>query len=185
MGECGGLVRIDLGLFFLWKDMVILKGLILNNFQLRRVWWSWKDWFVTISTLKGFEDLKGLIFNHCHLGNMQWSWKTWFLIISNFERGWWSWTGLFSTSSLWKHVVVSKGLVLDNFQFRKVVVVLKGLLFWQFPAGEGMVVLHKVILFYNLHFGRIWWSWMDWFWTKFNSGGCGGLISFAFGQFSL
>ena len=30
---------------------VVLKEIIFNSFYVGRVWWSWKNWFLTVSTL--------------------------------------------------------------------------------------------------------------------------------------
>ena len=32
--------------------MVVLKELISNNFYFEKVWWSGKNWFLTVSTLR-------------------------------------------------------------------------------------------------------------------------------------
>ena len=69
------------------EGVVFLTGLILDNFYCGRIWWSWKDWFWTVSTfrecggleragfqhflpLKGVAVLKGVIFNNFHFGWM-------------------------------------------------------------------------------------------------------------------
>ena len=31
--------------FSVWEDVIGLEGVILDNFNFRGVWWSWKDWF--------------------------------------------------------------------------------------------------------------------------------------------
>ena len=52
-GRCGGLERTDFEQFLLWDDVVVLKEQILNSFYFGRVWWSWKNWFWTVSTFGG------------------------------------------------------------------------------------------------------------------------------------
>ena len=46
--------------------------------------------------------------------------------------------------------------------------------FEQFLLWEGMVVLKELIL-NSFYFGRVWWSWKDWFWRVSTLGGFGGL----------
>ena len=51
---CGGLERTDFLQFLLWgKSVMVLKELIFYSFYVGRVWWSWKNWFLTVSTLGG------------------------------------------------------------------------------------------------------------------------------------
>ena len=43
--HCSGVMedracKVDFQHFSLWEDMVVLKGVILDNFDLGRVWWS-------------------------------------------------------------------------------------------------------------------------------------------------
>ena len=71
----------------------------LNIFYFGRVWWSWKKWFWTVSTLEGcsgleitdFEQfllweggvvMKELILNSFYFGRVGWSWKNWFWTFS-------------------------------------------------------------------------------------------------------
>ena len=78
-----------------WEGVVVLKELILNSFYFGRVWWSWKNWFWTVCTLRGYgghertdfeqfvlwEDvvvMKELILNSFYFGRVWWSWKNWF-----------------------------------------------------------------------------------------------------------
>ena len=75
------------GLSYLWAGVVVLKELILNSFYFGQMWWSWKNWFSTVSTLGGcggleitdFEQflllaglvvLKELIFNSFYFGRV-------------------------------------------------------------------------------------------------------------------
>ena len=37
------------------------------------------------------------------------------------------------------------------------------------------VVVLKEVIFNSFYFGRMWWSWNNWFLTVSNFGGCGGL----------
>ena len=46
--------------------------------------------------------------------------------------------------------------------------------FSQFLLWEGVLAL-KELIFYSLYFGRVWWSWKNWFWTVSTLSGCGGL----------
>ena len=41
---------INIQPLLLSEDMVILKGPMFNYFYFGRMWWSWKDWFLTIFT---------------------------------------------------------------------------------------------------------------------------------------
>ena len=64
--------------------------------------------------------------------------------------------------------------------------VLKGLEFCQFLLGESVVPL-KGLIFSNFHFGRMWLTWKDSFFTVSIFGGCGSLVrtdfeSFHFGR---
>ena len=108
-----------------------LERTYFQQFQLGRIWWSWKDWFFTISTLKagsgpgknwflqfspweGLAVLKGLIFSNFLFA------KAW-----NIERTGFGylplWAGCgglegdFVQFLLWEGVVVLKGLVFNNF----------------------------------------------------------------------
>ena len=49
---------------------------------------------------------------------------------------------------------------------------------------EGMVVLKELIL-NSFYFGRVWWSWKNWFWTVCTLGGYGGHERTDFEQFVL
>ena len=133
--------------FLLWEGMVVLKEMILNSFYFvrMRVWWSWKNWFWTVSTLWGcgglersdFEQfllcegvvvLKELIMNSFYFVMVWWSWKKWFLTVSTL----WGCGGLERTD------------------------------FEQFLLLEGVVVL-KELIFNSFYFVRVWWSWKNWF----------------------
>ena len=60
---CGGLERSEFEQFLLWEGVVVLKELNLNSFYFVTVWWSWKNWFWTVSILEGVVVLKELILN--------------------------------------------------------------------------------------------------------------------------
>ena len=48
--------------FYFKKGMEVLKELIFNSFCFWRVWWSWKNSFLTLSTLGGCGGLKKIDF---------------------------------------------------------------------------------------------------------------------------
>ena len=56
--------------------------------------------------------------------------------------------------------------------------------FEHFLLWEGVVVLKEVIL-NSFYFGRVWWSWNNWFWTVGTLGGWGGHERTDFEQFLL
>ena len=58
--------------FLLWKGLMVLKGLILDSSELRKVWCSWKDWFLTISTFGGCGCHERTDFNYFYFGRI-WS----------------------------------------------------------------------------------------------------------------
>ena len=51
---------------------MVLKELIFNSFYFGRVWWSWKNLFLTVSTLGGSGGLERTDFNSFYFGRM-WS----------------------------------------------------------------------------------------------------------------
>ena len=85
-----GVLALHWLLFFqspLWKGVVVLKGTVLDNYHIGRMWWSWNHWFWIHFTLggcgglemtdfrffsfyKGFVDLKGLICDNFHFGRI-------------------------------------------------------------------------------------------------------------------
>ena len=104
--ECGVVLKeIIFHSFYCWECVVIMKELIFNSLYFGRVWWSWKNWFLTVSTLvehggpKRTDFLQFLIwdglvvlrkktdFNSFSFRGMWWSWKNWFLTVSTL--GWW------------------------------------------------------------------------------------------------
>ena len=122
------------------------------------------DWLWTVSILGGcgglertyFEQfllwegvvvMKELIFHSCYFGRVWWCWKNWFWTVSTLGGC----GGLertdFEQFLLWEGVVV---------------------------GCSGVVVL-KELTFNSFYFGRVWWSWKNWFWTVSTLGGCGGL----------
>ena len=239
-GSSGGLERTDFEQFQLWDRVVVFKALILNNFYFGRVWWSWKNWFWTVSTLGGCGGLERTDFEQfLLLGVVWWSWKDWFWTVSTlgqgvvvlkelilnsfyFGRVWWSWQNWFWTVStlggcgglkrtdfeqfltFGQGVVVIKELILKTFYFGRVrwswknwlwtVSTLEGCggrcgglertNFEQFLLWDSVVVLKELIL-NSFYFGRVWWSWKNWFLTVSTLGGCGGLERTDFEQFLL
>ena len=174
--------------FLLWEGEVVLKELILNSFYFVTVWWSWKNWFWTVSTLgqygglerTDFEQfllwdsmvvLKELIYNSFYFGRVWWSWKNWISTVSalegccGLER-----TNLGTVSTLGRCGSLERT---DCEQF----------LLWK-GVEVGVVVLKELIL-NSFYFGRVWWSWKNWFWTVSTLGQCGGLERIHFEQFLL
>ena len=135
----------------------MLKELILDSSYFGSMWWCWKNWFWTVSTLSGcgglertdfeqfllWEDvvvvMKELILNSLYFGRVWWSWKNWFWMVPS---------------------LVGCGDVERND-------------FEQFLLFEDVVVLKELIL-NSFYFGRVWWCWKKWFWTVFTFGGVGG-----------
>ena len=64
LGVCGGLERTDF-----------------NTFYFGSMWWSWKNWLLTLSTLGGHIVFERADFNTFFFGSMWWSWKNWFLTL--------------------------------------------------------------------------------------------------------
>ena len=120
LGGCGGLEGTDFEQFLLSEEcVVVLKELILNSFHFERLWWSWKNWFWTISTLG-----------------------------------------------------VCVGLERTEFE--------------QFLLSEDCVVVLKELSLNSFHFERsVWWSWKNWVWTVSTLEVCGGLERTEFEQFLL
>ena len=44
--------------FYIWEDVVVLKEVIFNSFYFGQVWWSWNNWFLTVSTVRGCGSLE-------------------------------------------------------------------------------------------------------------------------------
>ena len=146
--------------------MVVLKELILNSFYFQRVWWSWKNWFWTVSTFRGCGGLE----------------RTDFATVSTLRGCGGLERTNFEQFLLSEGVVVLKGLILNSFYFGRVwwccglertdseqfllwdgvvvgcghVVVLKELILNQFLLWEGVVVMKELIL-NSFYFGRVWW----------------------------
>ena len=148
------------------------------------MWWSWKNWFLTVFTLvehggpeenwffNNFYFWDGLvslekkkqIFNSFNLaGGWWWSWKNWFLTVStlggcggpertDFKQFLTSGVcaGLertdFKQFLLWVGVVVLKELILNSFYF-----------------GKSVVVFLKELILDSFYVGSVWWSWKNWF----------------------
>ena len=170
LGGSGGHEITDFEHILLSEGVVVSKELILNSFYFRRVWWCWKNWFWTVSTLgwyggrvwwsgglertnfeqfllsQGVVVLKGLILKSFYFGRLWWSWKNSFWTVS-ILRGC---GGLERTN--FEQFLLSEGAVL---------------------GCGGVVVLNGLIL-NSFHFGRVWWSRKNWFWTVSTLGGSGG-----------
>ena len=121
------------------------------------MWWSWKNWLWTVSTLgrcgsvertdceqfllwDSVVVLKELILNSFYFGTVWWSWKNWFWTVSTLGQ--------------------CGGLERTHFE--------------QFLLWKGVVVLKELIL-NSFYFGRVWWSWKNWLWTISTLGRCGSL----------
>ena len=139
----------------LQEAVVIFNELIFNSFFFGIVWWSWKNWFSTVSTLRecgwSWKNwfltvsllggvwwlLKELIFNSFYFGRIWQSWKNWFSNSLYFKRVWWSWKNWFLTVSTFKRVWWSwKNWILTVSTLRVCVVVLKELIFNSFYFGR-------------------------------------------------
>ena len=189
-GGCGGLDRTDFEQFLLWDSVVVLKELILNSiyswdsvvvmkelilnsFYFGTVWWPWQNWFWTVSTLGGCGGLERTDFEHfLLLGQCGGHERTYFeqfllwdsvvvmkeLILNNFYFGrlWWPWKA---------------ELILNSFYFGTVWVVLKELILNSFYSWDSVVVMKELIL-NSFYFGKVWWSWKNWFWTVSTLGEC-------------
>ena len=172
LGGCGGLERTHFEQFLLWKGVevgvVVLKELILNNFYFGTMWWSWKNWFWTVSTLGGcgglertdFEQfllwdsevvLKELILNSFYFGRVWWSWKNWLWTVSTLE-GCGGRCGGLERNWFWTISTLGQCGGLERTDFE------------QFLLWKGVVVLKELIL-NSFFFWREWWSWKNWFWT--------------------
>ena len=141
-GRCGCLERTDFEQFLLWDSVVVLKEVILNSFYFGRVWWSWKNWFWTVSTLEGCGGRCGGLER------------------TDFEQ-----------FLLWDRCGSLERTDCEQF------------LLWK-GVEVGVVVLKELIL-NSFYFGRVWWSWKNWFWTVCTLGQCGGLERTDFEQFLL
>ena len=142
---CGGLERINFEQFLLSEGavvgcggVVVLNGLILNSFYFGRVWWSWKNWFWTVSTLGGSGGHEITDFEHILLSEGVVVLKELILNSFYFQRVWWSWKDWVSTVST---LGGCGGLERTDFE--------------QFLLSEGVVVLKELIL-NSLYFQRVW-----------------------------
>ena len=168
---CGSLERTDFEQFLLSEGavvgcggVVVLKGLTLNSFYFQRVWWSWKNWFWTVSTLGGCGSLERTDFEQFLLSEGVVVMKELILNSFYFQRVWLSWKNSFWTVSTlggsgdleWTHF--------EQFLIWEGLVVLKQLFLNQFLLWEGVVVLKGLIL-NCFYFQRVWWSWNNSFWT--------------------
>ena len=140
------------------------------------MWWSWKNWFWTVSTLGGcsgrvaFKELIWTVF----------IWEGVVVIIQlisksfYFVRVWWSWKNWFWTISTFWGCDHFETTDFEQFLLWAGVTVLKRTDFEQFLLCKGVMVLKELIL-KSFYFGRVWWSWKNWFWRVSTLGGCGGL----------
>ena len=58
MGTCGSHESSDFSQFLYWAGVVVLKQLIVHSFYIGRVWWSGKNYFLSVSTLGRFGGLE-------------------------------------------------------------------------------------------------------------------------------
>ena len=84
------------------------------------VWWSWKNWFWTVSTFGRYDGLERTDFEQFLLWDSVVVMKE--LILNSFYFGmvWWSWKNWFWTVLLWEGMMVLKELNLNSFYFGKV-----------------------------------------------------------------
>ena len=194
--------------------MMVFKELIVNSFYFERMWWSWKDWFWTVSTLGGcgglqrtdFEQfllwegmmlLKELILNSFYFGTVWWSSKNWFWTVSTLGQCGGRCGGVvvmketdFEQFLLWEDVVVMKELILNSFYFGTVWWSSKNWFWTVSTLGQcggrcGGVVVMKELILNSFYFGKVWWSWKNWFWTVSTLGRYDGLERTDFEQFPL
>ena len=95
---CGGPERTDFEQCLLWEGVVVgcggLERTHFEQFLFGRVWWSWNNWFWTVSTLWGCDGLERTDFEQFLL------WEG--VVVSNelildsfyFGRVWWSWKNI-------------------------------------------------------------------------------------------
>ena len=179
LGGCDGLERTNFEQFLLWEGVVVSKQLIFHCLYFGRVWSSWKNWFWTVSTLGGCGDLERTDFHSFYFGMGWWSWKDWFFTVSTLG---WSVVVLieliFHIFLLWDECGgldrTDFELTFKSFYFWRNVLVLIGTDFLQFVLWEDVEGLKELIL-NSFYFGRVCWSWRNWFFTVCTLGGCGGL----------
>ena len=186
---------------------MVLKELILNSFYFQRVWWSWKNWFWTVSTFRGCGGHERTNFEQFLLWEVVMVLKELILNSFYFREVWWSWKNSFWNILLSEGVVVMKELVFNHFYFGRLWWSWKNS-FWtistfrgcgglerthfeQFLLSEGAVVgcggvvVLKELILNSFYFRRLWWSWKNSFWTVSTLRGCGGLDRTGFEQFLL
>ena len=189
---CGGLERTDFEQFLFFEGVVVLKEfwtvstsrdgglkLILNSFYFWRIWWSWKNWFWTVSTLGGCGSLERLILNRFFEGVVVlkefWTVSTLggcdglertdfeqFLLLEGlvvlkelilnsfyFGRVWWSWKNWFWTVSC-----LGGCGGLERIHFEQILLWEGRTNFEKFLLWEGLVVLKELIL-NSFYFGRV------------------------------
>ena len=132
--------------------MVVLKELIFNSFYIGmlcgglertdfkqflfgQMWWSWKNWFLTVSIFRRYGGLKRTDFE-------QFLYCKCVVVLKE----------LILNSFYIRKVVVLKNWYggLDRIDFK------------QFLYWEGVVIL-KELIFNSVSFGMLWWSWKNWF----------------------
>ena len=92
-GRCTGLEMTDFWQILLWKSMMVLKALILDNFYFRRVWWSVNKQIVVIFSLSGWDGLERTDFKQFLL------WQDTPVIIALVRI--WSWNSTSLSSDTW------------------------------------------------------------------------------------
>ena len=112
-GRNGNLERTDF-FYFPFEDVLVLKGLIFNNFHFGRMWCCWKHWFWRCFHLRRVwwpcNDWFCTIFTYWGCGGVKISDLFW--IFFSLER-----CGWFGQFQLWEGVMILKGLIFNSFQF--------------------------------------------------------------------
>ena len=128
---CGGLERtyfeqslLSEGAVVECGGVVVLNELILNSFYFQRVWWSWKNWFWTVSTFRGCDGLERTNFEQFYFHRCSsrewWSWKNWFWTVSTLGGSGGHERTDFEHFLLSEGEVVLKELILNSFYFQRV-----------------------------------------------------------------
>ena len=144
--------------FYCWEGVVVLKELIFNSFYVGRVWWFWKNWFLTVSTLGGCGGLERTDFWHFLLWEGMVVLKELIFNVFYFRRVLWSWK-IFDT--FW---------FLNTFYLRRV--------FGNWYVGgswKNWFLMKEIFYFRGGCCGLEWWSWKNWFLTLSTLGRYGGL----------
>ena len=168
------------------------------------MWWSWKNWFWTVSTLGRCGGLERTDFEQfllweryyglertdfeqvSTLGKVWWSWKNWIWTVSTFGKVWWSWT-----NRIWTVSTFGRCGGLERTDFEQFLLNLgrcgglERTWFWTVSTLGTVYVVLKELILNSFYFGTVWLSWKKCFWTVSTSGQCGGLERSAFEQFLL